>query len=87
MDWDQRESRRVIYTEHPGSLTAGFQDEGANSVVIVYIMLSLPLGRSCLWVVPLPHRFLTFMRSMACALCAVHLITEHSVLLEGLIVG
>lgn len=41
MVWDQRESRRVIYTEHPGSLTAGFQDEGTNSVVIVYIMLSL----------------------------------------------
>lgn len=26
----------------PGSLTAIFQDEGANSVVIEYIMLSLP---------------------------------------------
>lgn len=42
MDWDQRESRRVVCTEFPRSLTASFQDEGANSVVIVYIILSLP---------------------------------------------
>lgn len=86
MDWDRRESRRVICTELPGSLTTSFQDEGANSVVILYIMLSLPPSMPR----PQGRPFAMWVSDVHVvddlpSVCCVHLCTGHSVLLEGLI--